>query len=116
LIPGISSFQQLALNLGGEGETPDVLNQQPTWVDLASLASRTGKPLGDALHSGEAFLFCDNRRLPFPDTSLDVIITNGVPIDVNTWLGPGVQSSEIRRVLRRGGEWHDNGTLVFTKP
>jgi hypothetical protein len=36
--------------------------------------------------------------------------------DINTWLGPGVQSSEVRRVLRSAGQWQHNGVIVYTKP
>jgi hypothetical protein len=39
-----------------------------------------------------------------------------VPLDIKTWLGPGVQTPEVQRILRSMGEWHHNGILVFTKP
>jgi hypothetical protein len=112
----VSPPLQLRLNLGGEGEAPGVINRQPIWADLANSVSRSGAALRDVLQSGEAFLFCDNRTLPFPDVSVDGIMTNGVPIDITTWLGPGVQTTEIQRTLRSGGRWYDNGALVFTKP
>jgi len=62
---------------------------------------------------GEPFLFGRNAELPLPDETVDEVYSNSVPIDINTWLGPGVQSSEIRRVLRSGGEWRHDGEFVF---
>jgi len=63
------------------------------------------------------FLFCDNTRLPFPDSMIDCVITNGVPVDQGvTWLGPSIPSYEIKRVLKSGGTWYNDGTLVYRKP
>lgn len=62
------------------------------------------------------FLIAPNNPLPFPDNSVDRVYTNSVPIDTTTWLGVGVQSSEIRRILKPGGEWIRDGVSVFTKP
>jgi hypothetical protein len=106
----------LRINLGGEGEVGDCINQQPTWADLGDLASRTGQPLRDMLQNGTPFLFCDNTQLPFPECSVDEVLTNGVPIDRLTWKGPGISSNEIKRVLKSGGIWWDNGVAVFTRP
>jgi hypothetical protein len=44
------------------------------------------------------------------------VITNSAPIDVTTWLGPGVQSSEIRRLLKPLGVWILNGHMHYQKP
>lgn len=105
------------LNLGGEGEAPDYINQQPPWCDLNSVISRNGLPYRSLSSVGIPFLFCDNTNLCFPDSTVDSVVTNGVPIDQVTWLGPSIPSSEIRRVLKtNGGTWRDNGTLVYTKP
>ncbi|HEX3314505.1 MAG TPA: class I SAM-dependent methyltransferase, partial [Gemmataceae bacterium] len=99
----------LRLNLGGEGEEPDCINQQPSWVDLSFPIARSGQPLSSLSQAGVPFLFCDNRTLPFPDETVDEIMTNGVPIDLGmTWLGPSLESGEIRRVLKSGGRWFDN--------
>lgn len=106
----------LRLNLGGEAEEADVINQQPEWVPAPSHWATVGAHLAALIAAGEAFLFCPNVDLPFPDGTVDHVCLNNVPIDVNTWLGPGVQSSEIRRVLRSGGEWRHNGVIVYTKP
>ena len=106
-----------AINLGGEGEIPGVINQQGPWVlDPSWRSSRDGKTLQELVNEGHDFLICPNDRLPFLDNSVDVVYTNGVPIDRTTWLGPGVQSSEIHRILKTGGQWIKDGTLEWTKP
>ena len=105
------------LNLGGEGEVADCINQQPPWCDLHSTISRNGLPYRSLSSIGVPFLFCENTNLCFPDSTADNVITNGVPIDQGmTWLGPSIPSSEITRVLKSKGTWHDNGILVYTKP
>jgi hypothetical protein len=107
----------IALNLGGEGEFPGVINQQgpgalsPNWR-----SSRDGKTLQELVADGHAFLIAPNNPLPFPDNSVAVVYTESVPIDVTTWLGLGVQSSAIKRILKPGGQWIDNGVVVWTKP
>lgn len=108
----------LKVNLGGEGEEPDVINQQGPWVilDPRWRSSRSGQTFADLVAAGHVFLICGNLTLPFPDDSVDVVITNGVPIDRNSLLGPGVQSPEIRRILKPGGIWVHDGAVVWTKP
>jgi hypothetical protein len=39
-----------------------------------------------------------------------------VPIDIVVLGHPGVQSSEIKRILAFGGQWVHDGTVRFTKP
>jgi hypothetical protein len=107
---------QFRLNLGGEGEEPDAINQQPEWVTSHRHWVQVGPNLAPLILAGEPFLFCRNTHLPIPDGIVDLIISNNVPIDFTTWLGPGVQSSEVRRVLRSGGEWHHNGVVIYIKP
>jgi hypothetical protein len=105
------------VNLGGEGELPGVLNQQGPWIVQPGWASSaTGQSLHQLVALGHAFLICDNRAIPLPDGCADVVFTNSVPVDVNTWLGPGVQSSEIRRILKSGGVWFRDGISHYTKP
>lgn len=43
-------------------------------------------------------------------------MNNIPPVDLVTWLGPTVQSSKIRRILKSGGRWIHNGILRFIKP
>jgi hypothetical protein len=106
------------VNLGGEGEEPGVLNQQGRWVLLVPgwQSSRTAQSFADLVAAGLDFLICDNTALPFPDDTLDEVITNGVPVDRVSMYGPGVQSSEIRRILKAGGVWTHDGISVWTKP
>ena len=107
----------LRLNLGGEGEEPNCINQQPPWVDLCNSISRNGQPLRSLTYALVPFLFCDNNCLSFPDSIIDSVITNGVPVDQGvTWLGPSISSVEIKRVLKSGGTWHNDGIVVYTKP
>lgn len=114
---GTGPHQSLNLNVGGEGEDPNCINQQPPWVDLGWTISRNGQPLSTLTQAGIPLLFCDNTCLPFPDATVDHVITNGVPIDKGiNWLGPTVDSREIKRVLKPGGTWHDNGVPVYRKP
>jgi hypothetical protein len=106
-----------AINLGGEGEVPGVINQQhpaallPTWG-----AVRGGYSLEGLARQGLDFLICSNEDLPIEDDSMELVITNSVPLDFQTSTGPGIQSSEIRRILRPGGGWIHDGQVRYIKP
>jgi hypothetical protein len=105
------------VNLGGEGEVQEALNQQGPWaLQPGWSSSRTGQPLEQLVAAGHEFLLCDNLTVPLPDGCADEVLTNSVPVDVTTWLGPGVQSGEIRRILKPGGVWLRDGTAHYTKP
>ena len=110
--------QDLRVNLGGEGEVPGVINQQGPWVVLDPnwFSSRAGRPFAALVADGHVFLIAPNDALPFPDGSVDEVITNSVPLDTVTPLGPGVQSSEIRRILKPGGCWIMDTQLKYVKP
>src|SRR5690349_4825453 len=96
----------LCINLGGEGEILGVLNQQGPWVFLPSWrSSRTGKTIRELFADGIPFVITSNTSLPFADHTFDIVYTNGVPLDTYTRFGPGVQSSEIARILKPGGVW-----------
>jgi hypothetical protein len=105
------------VNLGGEGEVPGVINQQeaialgPNWF-----SSQGGKTLAELQADGHVFEICPNTQLTFADDSVDEVITNSVPLDMMTPRGPGVQSSEIRRILKSGGNWMRDQKLVYVKP
>ena len=105
--------QTIRLNLGGEGEEPGIINQQPEWQRTTTAASRvTGQTFGDLLSAGHAMLFCDTAALPFPDDSVAEVVTNNVPIDVPSLGGrPGIPAAEIRRVLSQAGVWRHDGTI-----
>lgn len=107
------------INLGGEGEIAGVLNQQGRWIILTPgwSTSQTGQQLGDLVRAGHDFLIADNVDLPLPDNAFDEALTNNIPpVDSVTWLGPTVQSSEIRRILKSGGRWIHNGIVRYIKP
>jgi hypothetical protein len=109
--------QLYRVNLGGEGEVTGALNQQGPWVlGPTWRSSRAGLTLGQLIAAGHEFLICDNLSVPLPDSCVDELFTNGVPVDKITSLGPGVQSSEIRRILKSGGVWIRNGHKHYTKP
>jgi hypothetical protein len=107
------------INQGGEGEVPGVLNQQGRWVVLQPSwrSSWTGQRIEDLVRAGHQFLIADNMSLPLPDESFDEVLTNNLPpFDSATYLGPTVQTSEIRRILKSGGQWIDNRVVRYTKP
>jgi hypothetical protein len=105
------------INLGGEGEVPGVVNQQrPAALYATWGASMTGETLEQLAIKGHDFLICPNTRLPLNDDSVDLVITNSVPIDAVVLGEPGVQSSEVHRVLAPGGQWVHDGNVRFTKP
>jgi hypothetical protein len=108
----------MRINLGGEGEEPGVLNQQGRWVVRPGWASSNGGMTFEALvQAGHRFLIVDNVDLPLPDASYDEVITNSTPPeDSFTSLGPTVQSSEVRRILKSGGRWVHNGRVKWVKP
>jgi len=105
------------INLGGEGEVLNVVNQQrPAALSNTWTSSVTGDSLEQLALKGNDFLICENTGLPINDDSVDLVITNSVPIDMVTLGQPGVQSSEIRRILASGGQWVHDGKVRFTKP
>ena len=107
----------LAVNLGGEGEVAGVINQQGSWVLVPNWrSSREGKTFEQLVADGHIFLICPNDALPFPDGTVDLVYTDSVPVDIVALLGPGVQSSEIRRILKPGGQWIRDGILEWVKP
>ena len=108
----------LRVNLGGEGEVPGDLNQQPPFALGPSWFSwrHGGKTLTQLEASGLQFVICDNEALVFADDSIDVVYSNNVPIDRDTKDGPGVQSSEVWRILKSAGRWIHNRQVIFAKP
>ena len=113
---GSEAADAVVVNLGGEGEVPGAINQQPPNSLLpgwgASRIEVGGKPLVELRSLGQPYVVAENTALPFPNASIDQVITNSVPIDVNMTMGPGVQSSEVWRVLKPAGTWLNNGQLV----
>jgi hypothetical protein len=106
------------VNLGGEGEVPGVSNQLGRWavLDVAWVASQSGQTFSQLVASGNDVLIADNPALPLPDACADEVITDSMPLDKVTRLGPGVQSSEVLRILKSGGVWLDDGLVRYRKP
>jgi hypothetical protein len=106
------------LNLGGEGEVPGAINQQGPWVltDPRWRSSREGTTFDELLREGHRFLICPNTEIGRSDNSVGTVLTNGVPVDRPSMYGPGVQTSEIKRILKPGGEWYPDEELEWTKP
>jgi hypothetical protein len=106
------------VNLGGEGEVSGVLNQQDRWVVQGGWrSSRSNQSFPDLIRAGHQFMIADNMSLPLPDSCCDEVLTNNIPpVDSYTWLGPTIQSSEIRRILKTGGRWVHDGAVRFIKP
>jgi len=110
-----------AINLGGEGEIPGVLNQQRPFCLTPAWLSLRGETIAQMTARGIPVLICPNDALALPDESVDVVYTNSVPINTNhSFYGLGVQRSEIMRILKSGGTWIDtdsNGLVViWVKP
>jgi hypothetical protein len=106
-----------AINLGGEGEEPATINQQrPAVLSVGWASCRQGVSLEQLATQGHDFLICPNVLLPIADDSIDLVITNSVPIDSVMFGEPTVQSSEIKRILATNGEWKHDANLRYTKP
>jgi hypothetical protein len=110
----IETPNPVIVNLGGEGEIPGAINQniatilKPDWASSAS-----GTPLVQLQEYGNVFVVSSNTNLPFATGSVDVVITNYVPIDTTTFMGPGIQSSQIDSILKPDGIWIHNGQIQF---
>jgi hypothetical protein len=111
---------RVIVNLGGEGEVAGVINQNlKVILDDGFVVSRgTGESLADLQKAGHTFVVSQNEFLPFASNSVDEVITNGVPLAQKGegFLGPGIQPSEVQRILQSGGKWIDNGKTIYIKP
>jgi hypothetical protein len=104
------------VNIGGGGEVAGAINVQipaarnPGWG--ASRSEVAGKSLPQLAANGDVYVVAKNTNLPFASGSVDKVITNSVPVDVSTIMGPGVQSAEVWRILKPSGVWIHNGVPV----
>ena len=111
-----------SINLGGEGELPGVRNQQPEWVPTdPNWRSQRNEPWAQFAARVPDVDYVPNYPLTYPDDSFDVVYTNSVPIDrPGVRRRPGLQSSEIERILKPGGRWVNtdaNGQVtIWVKP
>lgn len=72
-------------------------------------SSREGHTLAELRRRGHVFVVSENLKLPFRDGGAEMVVTNGVPVDMSAYLGVGISSSEIRRVLASTGSWLHDG-------
>lgn len=93
-----------------------VNQQRPAALSAGWGSSMTGETVEQLALRGHDFLICPNTRLPINDDSVDEVITNSVPIDTVVLGEPGVQSSEIYRILATAGRWVHDGIVRYTKP
>jgi len=108
-----ASGSGLVVNLGGEGEVGGAINQNlPVILDPGWASSASGQSLSDLQAAGNQFVVSSNTELPFATGSVQTVITNSVPVDFDSFLGPGVQSSEVWRILSDEGVWLNNGVPV----
>ena len=120
--PSPTTATRVEVNLGGEGELPAIkLNQQPPGAPITGPVSRGGATFEDKMAEGHRFIQAENANLPFADNSVDAVYTRGVPIDRDALHGPGIYSSEIRRILNKDkGFWDDkdaagNQSLIYRR-
>ncbi len=70
-----------AINLGGEGEIPGILNQQPLEAAGPNWYSIGTRTLIELIRDGHQFLICPNTVLALPDECVDKVYTRNVPVD-----------------------------------
>ena len=116
-----------AVNIGGEGEVPNVINLQ-----LRSALGRnygrsrptpSGQPAGRSLAGmlleGHDFQIYNatKGKLPYATGSVPKVYTNNLPIGTSPGGHfPNVSRAEIIRILKPGGQWVRDGAVYFTKP
>lgn len=107
----------ISVNLGGEGEIPGVINQNlPAVLQDGWRSSAAGRTLTDLQAEGHQFVISQNTALPFGNNSVRTVFSNNTPIGGQFFLGPGIQASQVQRILQSGGQWIHNGQVIFTKP
>jgi hypothetical protein len=105
------------INLGGEGEIPGVLNQQRPFALSSNWLSVSQQTIARLVAAGHTFLICPNDAIALPDGCVDEVVTNSVPVDTtHPFYGPGVQTSEVKRILKPGGRRVRDGVIFLTKP
>lgn len=108
---------RFVVNFAGEGEVPDALNQQPPFVLGPNWRSQDRRTAAELVVAGIPMLICPNDAVPLPDNCADEVYVNNAPIDTShPFYGPGVQSSEMRRILKPGGIEYRDGVPYYTKP
>jgi hypothetical protein len=102
----------VVVNLGGEGEWAGAVNVQPGFVLDWGGTMSSGQTVNELQAAGNQVVIANNLTLPFADGSVDIVVTNNVPLNINTGYGPGIPTSEIQRILAPGGTWFNNGAIT----
>ena len=115
------------VNIGGEGEVAGAINVQPPgalgagWASAGRLPGSLGPGADTAVPgglnlqelrtaTGSQFVVADPKALPFADGSVPTVVTNGAPVDTPpTVYGPSIDSAEINRILKPGGQYIQDG-------
>jgi len=112
---------RIVVNLGGEGEVTgrNIINVQPGRIGGSSeLAAQNAKRVRSKINSnqasrGQPVIRVEGNRLPFRDNSVDEVILNNAPLDQGKgFFGPSFTTQEINRILRDGGTFIFNGTII----
>jgi len=94
-------LKENVINLGGEGEVFGAINVNDSTILAPNWrCARTGCPLKKIQRSG-LVVACHGDQLPFCNCCADKIITNNVPIDIITWMGPAYSTKEIKRIAKQ---------------
>ena len=115
------------VNIGGEGEIPNVINLQ--WrgalgryfgrAQTTPSGQPAGRSLAGMLLEGHDFQIYNatTGKLPYSTGSVPKVYTNHLPIDTSSGgRFPSVSRAEIIRILKPGGQWVRDGVVYFTKP
>ena len=105
-----------AINLAGEGEVAGIANQNLRVIlDPAWRTSAEGLTLSElrALPSTRGIVISTNEALPFRSDFFRTVFANSAPVGGTTVLGPGIQLSEVARILRSGGRFIYNGRVYI---
>jgi SAM-dependent methyltransferase len=107
-----------AINLSGEGEEPNVRNQQPDWVKGNPHWRSQRNEAWDEFNARVPDVdYTPTDPLPYPDNTFDVVYINNAPIDRPGPGGkPGHKRSEIERILKPGGRLIRDGVIEWVKP
>jgi RHS repeat-associated protein len=111
LVPSLLKVPDpLIINVGGEGEVPGVVNVNTPWILDPNFRSAGGSfTLTELQVQGAQFvIYQPGSPLPYGTGTVDQVITNGVPIDLDYLGQPGINSAEIWRVLKPNGIWLNN--------
>ena len=113
------------VNIGGEGEIPNVINLQGRWALRHEYGRSDDSPflpngtsVAGMIRKGVQFLIFNAyaEGLPFRTGTVPKVITNSVNVGKSMGVYPKIPREEIIRVLKPGGTWVRDGKVFYTKP